>query len=124
MKFGALAFILFVPQKFAIQLQLLGGVWMLQTFPAIAIGLYSRWFHRHALLAGWLVGMLSGTWMCKTLAFKSTTYALHVGGLTIPGYAALWAVILNLIVAAAATLALNSMNVDAGADATSAEDFV
>ena len=122
-KFGALAFILFVPQKYAIQLQLLGGVWMLQTFPAIAIGLYSRWFHRHALSAGWIVGMISGTWMCKTLAFKSTTYALHVGGFTIPGYAALWAVILNLVVAAIATLVLNAMNVDAGADATTEEDY-
>ncbi|MGH7284658.1 MAG: sodium:solute symporter family protein, partial [Polyangiaceae bacterium] len=122
-KFGALAFILFVPQKYAIQLQLLGGVWMLQTFPAIAIGLYSRWFHRHALLAGWALGMISGTWMCKTLAFKSTTFALHVGGLTIPGYAALWAVLLNLLVAAIGTLAFNAANVDAGEDATSEDDF-
>ena len=122
-KFGALAFILFVPQKYAIQLQLLGGVWMLQTFPAIAIGLYSRWFHPHALTAGWLAGMIAGTWMCKTLAFKSTTYALHVAGFTIPGYAALWAVILNLAVAALATLVLGAMKVDAGVDATTEGDY-
>lgn len=122
-KVGALGFILFVPQKYAIQLQLLGGVWILQTFPALALGLYTRWFHRHGLLAGWAVGMTMGTWMCKTLAFKSTTYSLHVGGLIIPGYAALWAVLTNLLVAAVATLILNAMKIDAGADATSIDDY-
>jgi SSS family solute:Na+ symporter len=32
-KFGALAFIVFSPQQYAIHLQLLGGVWILQTLP-------------------------------------------------------------------------------------------
>ncbi|MEO8875293.1 MAG: sodium:solute symporter, partial [Polyangiaceae bacterium] len=122
-KFGALGFILFVPQKYAIQLQLLGGVWILQTFPAIAVGLYTRWLHRHALLLGWLVGMATGTWMCKTLAFKSTTYAVHIFGLTIPGYAALWAVLVNFAVAAVATLAFNQLKIDAGTDKTSIDDY-
>src|SRR6266700_1761135 len=43
-KAGALVFIVFVPLQYAIQLQLLGGIWILQTFPAIVIGLYTRWF--------------------------------------------------------------------------------
>ncbi len=62
-KFGALAFVLFVSTTYALDLQLLGGVWMLQTFPAIVIGLYTGWCHRHALLAGWAVGMAYGTWV-------------------------------------------------------------
>jgi solute:Na+ symporter, SSS family len=37
-------------------LQPLGGVWILQTFPAIVFGLYTRWFHRWALVAGWAAG--------------------------------------------------------------------
>ena len=45
-KFGALAFVLFVSTQYALDLQLLGGVWILQTFPAIVIGLYTGWFHR------------------------------------------------------------------------------
>ena len=45
----------------ALNLQLLGGIWILQTFPAIVVGLYTRWFHRWALLAGWAVAMLFGT---------------------------------------------------------------
>ena len=60
-KFGALAFVLFVSTTYALDLQLLGGVWILQTFPAIVIGLYTGWFHRWALLAGWAVGMVYGT---------------------------------------------------------------
>ena len=92
-KFGALAFIVLVPQKYAIQLQLLGGVWILQTFPAIVIGLYTRWLHRWGLLAGWAVGMALGTWMVGQLAFKATVYTLHVGASAVPGYAALWALL-------------------------------
>jgi SSS family solute:Na+ symporter len=37
-KFGALVFIVYVPQKYAIEMQLLGGVWILQTLPAVVIG--------------------------------------------------------------------------------------
>ena len=52
-KVGALAFILFVPTKFALDLQLLGGMWMAQVFPAVIFGLYTRWFNGWAcLLAG------------------------------------------------------------------------
>ncbi len=78
-KLGALVFIVFLPQKYAIQLQLLGGVWILQTFPAVILGLYTRRLHRHALLVGWGAGMILGTWMCSTTGFKSTTFALKLG---------------------------------------------
>ena len=37
-KIGALVFIIFLPTQYAIDLQLLGGVWILQTFPAIVFG--------------------------------------------------------------------------------------
>ena len=60
-KFGALLFVLFVSTTYALDLQLLGGVWILQTFPAIVIGLYTGWCHRWALIAGWAVGMVYGT---------------------------------------------------------------
>src|SRR6185312_12355072 len=52
-KFGALAFIVFVPSKFAIYLQLLGGIWIIQTLPAVMLGVYTRWFNDWALLIGW-----------------------------------------------------------------------
>src|SRR3954452_8802233 len=51
-KVGALLFVIVLPTEYAIDLQLLGGVWILQTRPAVVIALYTRWFHRWALLAG------------------------------------------------------------------------
>jgi len=122
-KLGALVFIVFLPQKYAIQLQLLGGVWILQTFPAIILGLYTRWLHRGGLLAGWAAGMSVGTWMCGTTGFKSTTFALKLGALSLPGYAALWALITNLVVAIAATLVLDALGMARGEDETKPEDY-
>jgi SSS family solute:Na+ symporter len=122
-KLGALAFIVGLPQKYAIQLQLLGGVWVLQTFPAIVGGLYTRWPHRAALLAGWASGMATGTWMAWKLDFKGTVYPLHLPGLTVPGYAALWAFGVNVLVVVLGTAALRAAGVDAGEDATSSEDY-
>jgi SSS family solute:Na+ symporter len=122
-KLGALAFIVLLPQKYAIQLQLLGGVWILQTFPAVVVGLYTRRLHRGGLLAGWAVGMGLGTWMCSTTGFKSTTFALKLGGMSLPGYAALWSVIANLVVAALATLVLDAMGTPRGEDETKPEDY-
>jgi SSS family solute:Na+ symporter len=122
-KFGALAFIVFSPQKYAIQLQLLGGVWILQTFPSIVIGLYTRWLHRWGLLAGWAVGMTLGTWMAHELQFKGNVYPLHVGALTVPGYAALWALVANLAVAWALSLVLPRLGVARGSDPTLEEDY-
>ena len=56
MKVGALGFALELNKTFSINLQLLGGIWILQTFPAVVISLYTRWFHRFALIIGWVVG--------------------------------------------------------------------
>src|ERR1700748_1328315 len=60
-KIGALAVIFFMPTQFALDLQLLGGVWMVQIFPAMVLGLFTRWFSGTALLIGWATGMLVGT---------------------------------------------------------------
>jgi SSS family solute:Na+ symporter len=60
-KFGALIFIVFVPTQFAIYLQLLGGILIIQTLPAVMLGVYTRWFNDWALLLGWAVGMATGT---------------------------------------------------------------
>src|SRR6187399_99310 len=57
----ALVFVLTLDKQNAINFQLLGGIWILQTFPSIVFGLYTRWFHRWGLLAGWAGGMLYGT---------------------------------------------------------------
>ena len=121
-KFGALVFIIFLPTQYAINLQLLGGVWIIQTLPAIVIGLYTRWLHRWALLIGWAVGMLTGTAMAVSQNFTSV-YPLPLFGVTVPGYAALYALIVNLVVAVVLTWVFNAMTVSAGKDETVEMDY-
>src|ERR687886_1169110 len=121
-KFGALVFIIFLPTQYAINLQLLGGVWIIQTLPTIVIGLYTRWLHRWALLIGWAVGMLAGTAMAVSQNFTSV-YPLQPGGVSIPGYAALYALILNLAVTVVLTWVFNAMTVESGRDETAEQDY-
>jgi solute:Na+ symporter, SSS family len=102
-KAGALAFVLFLPAKFSIDLQLLGGVWMLQTLPAVVIGLYTRWFHRFGLLAGWLVGMVAGTLIAVSQDY-TPVWDTPVVGATV--YTGLVALALNLAVAATISILL------------------
>ena len=121
-KFGALIFILFVPTQFAIQLQLLGGIWIIQTLPAVMLGVYTRWFNDWALLIGWAIGMTVGTAMAVAVNFAAT-YPLMIGGFTVPGYAALYALVLNLVVAVVLTPLLRSFSA-APADVTAEADYV
>ncbi|MCY0886029.1 MAG: sodium:solute symporter [Firmicutes bacterium] len=122
-KVGAVVFVVAVPAQYAIYLQTLGGIWILQTLPAVIIGLYTRWLHRYALLTGWAAGMLTGTWMAYTQKFASSIYALHLGHLVVPGYAAVWALIVNLAVTVVLTVALKAARVPEGADLTRAPDY-
>jgi SSS family solute:Na+ symporter len=101
-KVGALVFILFVPTDYAIQLQLLGGIWIIQTLPAVMLGAYTRWFNAWALLIGWGVGTVAGTLMAIATGLKAA-FPLVIGGFTIPAYTAVYTVILNLLVAALLT---------------------
>jgi SSS family solute:Na+ symporter len=103
-KLGALAFVLLVRSQFAIELQLLGGVWILQLFPAVVGGLFTRFFHGPALLCGWFTGMAAGTAMAASLGLKSSIYPLHIAGHAFTMYAALPALALNLLVAAILSL--------------------
>jgi SSS family solute:Na+ symporter len=104
-KVGALVFVIFLPTQFAIDLQLLGGVWMLQTLPAVMIALYTRWFHRWGLLAGWAVGMVFGTWVAASQDFVPV-WELPV--LSVTAYTALAALAVNLVVAAVVTVVLGA----------------
>jgi len=103
LKFGALLFILLVPSTNIIGFQLLGGVWILQTLIPVFIGLYTHWFNRWAMLIGWAAGMITGTLMAfsglilHTSIAIVTTYAFKIGGVSIPVYAALAALIINLV---------------------------
>ncbi len=132
-KAGAVAVILVLDPQFSIDLQLIGGVIILQTLPAIVLGLYTRWFHGTGLLVGWAGGMIAGLWMLYVTAnpvtgkehFGGALFALSDWGFdtnrTI--YTGLIALIVNLVIAAAATALLRAINIPYGRDATREEDY-
>lgn len=126
-KFGALVFVLALSKDFAINLQLLGGVWILQTLPAIVIGLYTRWPHRTALFVGWVVGMVYGTWLAYGV---SSPVKAHFGGplVDFPGtgakvYIALVALLANLAAVVVLTFVFRTLRLAEGVDQTRAQDY-
>jgi SSS family solute:Na+ symporter len=141
-KLGAVAAILFIDPQFSIDLQLIGGAIILQTLPSVALGLYTRWMHRGALVTGWAVGMVVALWMLYEIpktAVNPKTHAVsvvkeHFGGsayalsklgfdtkLTI--YPGLVAVVVNVLVVVVVTLILRAMRVPDGVDGTAETDY-
>jgi SSS family solute:Na+ symporter len=62
-KFLALAFVFTTQATYSIQLQLLGGVLILQLLPSVFLGLYTDWFKKEALIVGLLAGIFAGIYM-------------------------------------------------------------
>jgi solute:Na+ symporter, SSS family len=142
-KFGALAFVLFMDRQNAINLQLLGGVWILQTFLAIVAGLYTRWFHRWALLLGWAVAMVWGTLVAYNQKVPNTKIRLvdgkpvtelhgqrHFGSSVanfpfthVTLYIAVSALAINIVIAVALTLVLRALRAPDGSDETGEDDY-
>ncbi len=132
-KVGALLFILFLQPQFSINLQLIGGVIILQTLPSVFVGLYTRWMHRTGLLAGWLAGMVTSVWMLYITAnpaahqahWGGSAFALsHLGLHTkVALYTGFVGVVVNLAVVVLVTLAARALRVPDGADATAPSDY-
>ncbi|MEQ4722675.1 sodium:solute symporter [Nonomuraea sp. B19D2] len=132
-KVGAVLCILVLDPQFSIDLQLIGGVIILQTLPSVALGLYTRWFHKGGLIAGWAGGLVAGMWMLYLIP-NPATGKQHFGGsafalsnlgfdtkMTI--YAGFLAVIVNLVVAALGTLLFRAIKLADGEDATARDDY-
>ena len=130
---GALLFILLINPQFSIDLQLLGGAIILQTLPAVMLGLYTRWLHRGALLVGWAAGLIVSTWTyyvtpnvtLKEAHWGGSGWALsHLGlhtGVTL--YIGFVGVVVNLVITFAGTAVLRALKVREGADQTAADDY-
>jgi SSS family solute:Na+ symporter len=133
-KAGALLVILSLDPQFSIDLQLIGGVLILQTLPPIVFGLLTRWFHRWALLAGWAVGLVSGLLMLYNTPnpvtgkthFGGAQYVLsHFGFDTkVTVYTGILALLANLVVAVVGTVVLRALRAPAGDDATADDDYL
>ncbi|WHT19412.1 sodium:solute symporter [Crossiella sp. CA-258035] len=139
-KFGAVAFIVFVDPQYSIDLQLIGGVIILQTLPAVAIALYTRWFHVWGLVAGWIAGMGYGFYLLYQIPNPAAGRA-HFGGsaltldkLSLLGwepfagskvqiYVGFVALVVNLVVAVVGTIIARQLKVLNGTDETKGEDY-
>ncbi|MGO7425251.1 sodium:solute symporter family monocarboxylate transporter, partial [Rhizobium ruizarguesonis] len=97
-KIGALLVIIFLPTQFALDLQLLGGIWILQTLPALVFGLYTNWFRAPGLLAGWFVGFCGGTFLVWDAGWKPL-HLISLGGEPFTVYTGLLALAANIAVA-------------------------
>ncbi|AOY96071.1 sodium:solute symporter [Cupriavidus sp. USMAA2-4] len=123
-KLGAVAFVLGLPLTYAIQLQLLGGIWIIQTLPAVVLGLYTRLLDPRGLLLGWVAGIAAGTWMAASLKLASSIFPIHLGGLAVPGYAAVWALLVNLAVSIVVSAVLRMLGMADAADQTRPSDYL
>jgi SSS family solute:Na+ symporter len=106
-KAGALLVILYLPTQFALDLQLLGGLWILQTLPALIFGLFTQWFTAPALLAGWAVGLFGGTYLAWIDGLKPL-HALTFGETTVTAYVGLIAFAANVVTAVLVNFAMPS----------------
>jgi SSS family solute:Na+ symporter len=132
-KAGAVLVIIAIDPQFSIDLQLIGGVIVLQTLPAIVLGLYTVWFHRWALLAGWAAGLTTGMIMLYKTPnpltgkehFGGAQYALsHFGWDTkVTIYTGMLALAVNLVVTAVGSLILRAAHAPEGTDETHAADY-
>ncbi|MGW4208034.1 monocarboxylate uptake permease MctP [Lentzea sp. NPDC004789] len=139
-KFGAVAFIVFVDPQFSIDLQLIGGVMILQTLPSVAIALYTRWFHIYGLVAGWVAGMGYGMWLLYNIGNPAVNKAhfagsaLPLGNISIFGwhpfgtsttqiYVGIVALFVNLLVGVIVTLIAKRARVFNGTDQTDPSDY-
>lgn len=123
-KLGAVTFVLGLPLTYAIQLQLLGGIWIIQTLPAVVLGLYTRLLDPRGLLLGWVAGIAAGTWMAASLKLASSIFPIHLGGLAVPGYAAVWALLVNLAVSIVVSAVLRMLGMADAADQTRPSDYL
>jgi SSS family solute:Na+ symporter len=132
-KAGAVLFILVLQPQFSVNLQLIGGVIILQTLPSVFIGLYTHWPHRAALVAGWAAGMACGVWMLyvtgnpaiKQAHWGGSAFALsHLGLDTkVSIYTGFVAVAVNLIVVFALSAVFKAIKAADGTDQTTALDY-
>jgi SSS family solute:Na+ symporter len=121
---SALVFVLVVPMQYAINLQLLGGVLILQTLPAIVFGLWKRLFHHQALLAGWAISLGIAVTLLLRLKLQSSAYPVVVGEHTFSVYVGVIALLANLAIATIGTIALDSLKVSRSVDGTGSTDYV
>jgi solute:Na+ symporter, SSS family len=125
--------------EYAYELQLIGGVAILQTLPAVLIPLYGRWLHVYGLVLGWFAGIGAAGYLLYGIVdpdtgrrFAGTAYPLSelrvLDSQPFPGsdltvYAGLVALAANLAVAVLVTVVVRAVRIRNGRDETRAADY-
>ena len=124
MVIGGLVFAIGIPMTEIVMFQLLGGIWISQTAPSVFLSLFPalrRRLNSYGLLAGWAVGMITGTTMVVMTHFVSLFNLPWFGGYTIPAYIAIAALLPNVVVAFIVSPLV--AHLDKGVDETADSDY-
>ena len=96
---------------------MLGGIWISQLIPAVIVGLYTRWLNPWALIVGWAAGIVLGHLDgCDDKFPVGGLPTGQLGGLTVPAYAALYALAVNFVLGLVLTPIFNRLHAGTGSD--------
>ncbi|MFL5928488.1 MAG: hypothetical protein ACJ77E_16275 [Gaiellaceae bacterium] len=68
-----------LPTTYFVNFQLAAGVWILQTLPAVFLGVLLPRLPARAALAGWAVGIAYGTYLLTSVSFDSSSTSFGLG---------------------------------------------
>ncbi len=114
-KFIALGFIFLISASSALQLQLLGGIIILQTLPAIFLTMYTKRLTKYGLIVGWVGGMGLGIYLAYAAnvhngVFKTfATSLFNFGAPFGPMFVGLAALALNLLLVLVISIATGGL---------------
>jgi SSS family solute:Na+ symporter len=110
-KFLALGFVFLIPATFAIQLQLFGGILILQVLPAFVFGMITKNLNRRALFLGLLGGVVSGVYMMEAANNYAQWTTTLVGTGIGPVFIGMIALLINIVIVLVGTWVANYLKI-------------
>ena len=110
-KFLALGFVFLIPATYAIQLQLFGGILILQVLPSFVFGMITKKLNRRALFFGLLAGVISGIYMMGAANSYATWTTTLIGTGLGPVFIGMIALAINIIIVLVGTYLANAMKI-------------
>ncbi|MEM2199884.1 MAG: sodium:solute symporter, partial [Thermoplasmata archaeon] len=111
--FIALGFVFVFPLTYSVQLQLFGGILILQILPSVFLGLITNKLDKYSLMAGLIVGIGTGIYFME-IANKFSTWTttlLTVNSQLGPLFIGLLALSINLAIVLIGTLIVRSLKI-------------
>lgn len=118
-KFLALGFVFVIPSTYAVQLQLFGGVLILQILPSLLFGLFPYRLNKWSLMTGLVAGIATGLYLMEFAnsykTWTTTLYSTSQFGLLYIGLTALAVNVVIVLVGSAVAWAVSGRTVPAPA---------